>query len=79
MVSSGTSHSTPFATGVAALLVCRARRFGKNLSSSDVKRIFRNSAVALNGGFNNETGYGLLNAASALQALDREMDQDRPP
>ena len=79
MVSSGTSHSTPFATGVAALLVSRARRFGKNLSCSDVKRIFRNSAVALNGGFNNETGYGLLNAASALRALDREMDQDRPP
>ena len=41
--------------------------------------IFRISAFDLNVGFNNVTGYGLLNAASALRALDREMDQDRPP
>lgn len=79
LVSSGTSHAAPFVTGVAALLVSRARRFGKNLACADVKRILRASAATLNGGFNNETGYGFLNAVSALRHLDREMSQNRPP
>ena len=79
MVSSGTSHAAPFVTGVAALLVSRARRSGKSLNGADVKRILKASAETLNGGFSNETGYGFLNAVSALRHLDREMNANRPP
>jgi subtilisin family serine protease len=79
MASSGTSHAAPYVSGVAALLVSYAGRRGKNLNGGDVKRILRGSAVALNGGFNRETGYGLLNALSALRFLEREMSTDRPP
>lgn len=79
MVSTGTSHAAPFVAGVAGLLVSYARRFGKNLNGADVKRIFQASAVTLNGGFNSETGYGLLNALSALRFLERDLSQNRPP
>jgi len=79
MVSTGTSHAAPFVSGVAALLVSRARRFGRDLNGADVKRIFQASAISLNGGFNRETGYGLLNAVSALRLLDRELNQNRSP
>jgi subtilisin family serine protease len=79
MVSSGTSHAAPFVTGVSALLVSYAKRFGRDLNGSDVKRILKLSAVKINGGFNAETGYGLLNALSALQLLERELSQNRPP
>ncbi|MBC7901052.1 MAG: S8 family serine peptidase [Saprospiraceae bacterium] len=79
MVSSGTSHAAPFVSGVAALLASRARRAGKTLNCSDARRILQSSSAKLNGGFNKETGYGLLNAVSALQFLDRELNQNRPP
>jgi subtilisin family serine protease len=79
MVSSGTSHAAPFVTGVSALLASRAKRFGKDLNGSDVKRILQLSAVELNGKFNSETGCGLLDAHSALQVLERELRQNRPP
>ncbi len=79
MVSSGTSHAAPFVSGVAALLVSRARRFGKDLNCSDIRRILEATAVTLNGGFNGETGHGLLNAASAIDFLDRDLSKNRPP
>lgn len=79
MVSTGTSHAAPFVAGVAGLLVSCARRFGKNLNGSDVKRILQASALSLGGGFNRETGYGLLNAHSALRFLERELNQNRSP
>lgn len=79
MVSSGTSHAAPYVSGIAALLVSFARRKGKNLNGADVKRLLRASCISLNGGFNRETGYGLINAFSALQYLERELNPNRPP
>lgn len=79
MASSGTSHAAPYVAGVAALLVSYAGRRGKKLDGGDVKRILRAGAVTLNGGFNRETGYGLLNALSALRVLERELNANRPP
>jgi len=69
-VNSGTSFAAPFVTGVAALLVSRARRLSRKLNGLEVKRLLIESASPLNGGFNSETGYGLLNAVAAIRALD---------
>jgi hypothetical protein len=79
MASSGTSHAAPFVSGVAALLISFAKRRGKNLNGADVKRILRDSAKKIGDGFSPETGYGFLDAHSALQLLERELSQNRPP
>jgi thermitase len=79
MASSGTSHAAPFVSGVAALLVSFAARRGRKLNGDDVKRILRGSAEPLNGEFHRETGFGLLNAFSALRFLERELGPERPP
>lgn len=79
MVSSGTSHATPFVTGVSALLASYAKRRGKDLNCADVKRILRQSAGKISDGYSSETGYGLLNARSALRFLEHELNQNRPP
>ena len=79
MVSSGTSHAAPFVAGVAALLVSRARRWIKNLSCGEGRRILPERAVAFKGVFSRETGYGFLNAVSALRHLERELNANRPP
>jgi len=74
-VSSGTSHAAPFVSGVAALLVSRARRAGRRLNGDEVRRLLVESAAPLGpGGYSSETGYGLLDAAAALRALDRALD-----
>ncbi len=69
-MNSGTSFAAPFVTGVAALLASRARRAGRTLNSAQAKRILIESARPLGGGFNNETGHGILDAAAALRKLD---------
>lgn len=79
MASSGTSHAAPFVSGVAGLLVSFAKRRGRDLRGADVKRILRNSSEKIGDGFSSETGYGFLNAYSALQFLERELNQNRPP
>ena len=71
LASSGTSHAAPFVTGVAALLVSRAWRSRRELNGAEVKRLLIESARPLQGGFNTQTGYGLLDAVAALQHLDR--------
>jgi subtilisin family serine protease len=74
LLSSGTSHAAPFVSGVAALLVCRARRSGRDLSGAEVKRLLIESAAPLDGGgFSPQTGYGLLDALAALRRLERAL------
>jgi subtilisin family serine protease len=71
-VSTGTSHAAPFVAGAAALLVSRARRRGARLRGEDVRSLLVRSATPLAPtGFDPEVGYGLLNAAAALEHLDR--------
>jgi hypothetical protein len=59
---------------VAALLVSRARRSGRRLDGAAVRRLLTASAAPLGGGgFNSETGHGLLDALAALRLLDAEL------
>ena len=71
--SSGTSFAAPFAAGVAALLVSRARRSGRRLDGAAVRRLLTASAAPLGAGFSPETGHGLLDALAALRRLDAEL------
>ncbi len=78
-VSTGTSHSSPFVSGVAALLLSRAHRAGRKLDGMDVRRLLIESTTPLSDrGFSEETGYGLLNAPAALQKLEQALNSDRP-
>lgn len=79
MSSSGTSHAAPFVTGVAALLVSRARKAGRELKARDVERILTESVTPLSTeGYSTEFGYGLLNALAALQHLDQLLASPMP-
>jgi hypothetical protein len=77
LVSSGTSHAAPFVSGVAALLVSRARRVGRELDGPGVRKILTMSAKPLNGGSNPQTGHGLLDAVAALRELERFLSTAR--
>lgn len=78
-VSTGTSHAAPFVSGVAALLVSRANRAGRDLNGTDVRRLLVESASPLSGGgFDPQTGYGLLNALAALTRLEQSLTIRRP-
>jgi hypothetical protein len=79
-VASGTSSSAPQVAGVIALLCARARSQGRVLVSDDVRRILQQSALAVTEGSNAfglpsigrpnvATGYGLVQAAAALDML----------
>ena len=79
-VSTGTSHAAPFVAGVAALMVSRARKAGRELNGSDVRKLLVESVTRLSDeGFSKATGYGVLDAAAALQHLDRALASAQPP
>jgi len=70
-VNSGTSFASPFVSGVAALIISRARRAGIDADGNLVRQILIESARPPDGqGFNRETGYGLVDAFAALRAVD---------
>jgi subtilisin family serine protease len=71
-LSTGTSHAAPFVSGTAALLVAHARRFGRELGSTDVKRLLIGSARKVDAS-PDAVGAGVLDAAGALRMLEREM------
>jgi subtilisin family serine protease len=78
-VGSGTSYAAPFAAGAAALLMARSKRKNRKLVGAEVKRLLMESALPLSGGFNPETGAGLLNIKAALDLLDRSLASPNPP
>jgi subtilisin family serine protease len=67
----GTSAAAPHVAGVAALLQGRALRgTGARLSSDEIERLLGRSAVDMSApGYDFDTGYGLVDALSALDAL----------
>ena len=69
--NSGTSFAAPFVSGVAALILSRARRSGLNPDGAAVRQILIDSAQPLaGGGFHPETGYGLVDALAAMRRVD---------
>jgi len=73
-LATGTSFAAPFVTGAAALLVSRAQRRSYPLSSEDVRRLLADSVSPWPSKVSEGNGSGILNAAAALAALDREVD-----
>jgi subtilisin family serine protease len=75
-MGSGTSFAAPFVCGVASLLVSRARKRGVSLNGERVKQIIADSAMPLSREpFSPKTGYGLVDALSAIRRLDAELTQ----
>lgn len=69
---SGTSAASPVAAGVAGLVISQGKDRSFNLTNDDVKHILEITAVDVPNtgiGFDNETGYGIVNANNALQLL----------
>jgi len=67
---SGTSAAAPIAAGVAGLIISQGKDRGFSLTNDDVKHIMQFTASdAAAAGFDNETGYGIINAKNALQLL----------
>ncbi len=69
---SGTSAAAPVAAGVAGLIISQGKDRGFNLTNDDVKHIMQLTAVDIPNtgiGFDNDTGYGIVNAKNALQLL----------
>jgi subtilisin family serine protease len=69
--STGTSHAAPFVAATVALMVARGRRRGVELDAPTARQLLAQSAGGGPDSHNPETGYGMLDAAGALQALDR--------
>jgi len=77
-VSSGTSFSAPFVSGVASLMKARAMHAGRRLDGAVTKALLIESCRPLGqGGFSRETGHGQLDALAALQALDRWLQRGK--
>jgi subtilisin family serine protease len=77
-LATGTSFAAPFVTAAAALLVSRAQRRSYPLSGEDVRRLLVESATPWPGKDTQGYGAGILNAAAALEMLDREIDRSPP-
>jgi subtilisin family serine protease len=64
---SGTSHAAPFVSGLAALLIARARRRGLTLGERTIRRIIRESADRSDGRWvDQRSGRGAINAVDAV-------------
>jgi subtilisin family serine protease len=77
-LATGTSFAAPFVSAAAALLVSRARRRSYVLSSEGVRRLLSETATPWPNKEIMGYGSGILNAAAALAALDREVDSSTP-
>jgi subtilisin family serine protease len=70
---SGTSFSAPIVAGVAGLIISQSRDRGFTITNDDVRHILELTADDVTGpgiGFDEETGFGRVNAFNALQLLD---------
>jgi subtilisin family serine protease len=73
--STGTSFAAPYVSGTVALLAARAKRFGKELNASTARRLLTDSAQpGTNSHYDEEIGFGLLDAEQALIHLDRLLE-----
>ncbi|WP_298777896.1 S8 family serine peptidase [uncultured Polaribacter sp.] len=62
----GTSAATPYAAGIASLM----KSMDPSLSIDEIRTIMRNTAVDIgSSGYDDETGFGRLDAAAALRAV----------
>lgn len=69
---SGTSMAAPIVSGIAGLIISQSKDRGLNLTNDDVRQILERTAhdVKDSGiGFDNETGYGIVNAFDALSLI----------
>jgi len=67
---SGTSMAAPVVSGVAGLIISQGLDRNFNLTNDDVRHIMEITADKVGGAdFTNETGYGIVNAHSALKLL----------
>jgi subtilisin family serine protease len=73
-LATGTSFAAPFVTAVAALLVSRAQRRSYAVTSGQVRTILLETAQPWASKDTKGYGRGILDAAAALKALDREID-----
>ncbi len=73
--ASGTSFAAPFVAAAAALLVARSHRRARPIDSQTVRRILVATAQPFAGNATSGCGAGILDAAAALSALDREIEQ----
>jgi subtilisin family serine protease len=70
-IKSGTSMATPVVAGVAGLVFSQGLDRNFNLTNNDVRHILEITADDVSpAGFDNETGYGVVNAYNALKLLD---------
>ena len=74
--ATGTSFAAPFVTGVAGLLVTRARGRAAGLDPATLKSILMASASPHRSGVAAGCGSGVLDAARALEMLDQALDAD---
>jgi len=75
--STGTSHATPFATGVAALLASYAKaKHGVRLSDAQIKHVLKYSADRVDGAFKHpKAGFGRINALDAVKLLEHRLTE----
>ena len=68
----GTSMSAPVVSGVAGLIISQGLDRNFNLTNDDVRHILERTAADIGSvGFDNETGYGIVDAYAALQLLNQ--------
>jgi len=68
----GTSEATPFVSGLAGLISSEAAAKGIQFTAWDVRQLIENTTRPPNGippGYNTQTGWGIIDAAKALQVL----------
>ncbi len=68
---SGTSMATPVVSGIAGLIISQGKDHSFNLTNDDVRHILELTADDMgSSGFDQETGYGKVNAFSALTLIN---------
>ncbi|HEY5712774.1 MAG TPA: S8 family serine peptidase [Allosphingosinicella sp.] len=72
--ATGTSFAAPFVAGAAALLVARSHRRARPIDALTVRDILMRTAQPFAAGDSRGCGAGILDAAAALAALDKEID-----
>jgi subtilase family protein/flagellar hook capping protein FlgD len=73
----GTSEATPFVSGLAGLLWSEAEAKSDSFNAWDVRQLIQSTARPPHNtapGWNDQTGWGIVNAAAALQALQPPND-----